>query len=561
MLFRGVLRDKIWHDLFGSGNTGRTMQAVLSIAVGAFAVGAIWGGFEFIQLDINQAWQAVNPASIIINSSPEARQDMLDTLDRLPAATEVEGEQRKSISWRRSGDAQWQVGTLVARDYKNKPYDDLTYFKIDLTEGAWPNSTMVTAERGYGFAAGEQILIRFVDARAETQRQTYPVVGIVYSADALPANAGGTPVFYTTQRQFGRMFSLAQRYTGILSGVPVYSKEAAERAAAALEAELNDQGYEAVPGTQDNTFTIDPNRHPLQDSINGMGTVLSIMAVTSLILGLFLVYNTITAIVSQQVSQIGVLKAIGASNRQILALFFAVVIIYGLMALVLAIPLGILAAYGLRVFSITFLGITPGAFGVSTTAVLLQIFICLLSPLLVATIPIFKGAGITVREAISNYGLGGGGGWLDRQLAKIGFLSQTISMAVSNTFRNKLRVVMVELTLIGAGTMFMAVLGTRASLNFTFGDLFFKIYTSDVLLQFEVPQRFEKVTDVGLSHPAAEQVEVWNSTTARIRPVSQPERSVQDASIVLNGLPIPTEMYNPEMRPAAFCSLTMSLPW
>ena len=42
--------------------------------------------------------------------------------------------------------------------------------------------------------------------------------------------------------------------------------------------------------------------------------LLGVMAMLALFLGLFLVYNTINAIITQQTDQIGVMKAIGASS-------------------------------------------------------------------------------------------------------------------------------------------------------------------------------------------------------------------------------------------------------
>ena len=67
------------------------------------------------------------------------------------------------------------------------------------------------------------------------------------------------------------------------------------------------------------------------------------MAILSLALGLFLVINTVNAIVAQQVPQIGVLKAIGGTTRQMMVLYLSGVLIYGVIALVLAVPLAALA--------------------------------------------------------------------------------------------------------------------------------------------------------------------------------------------------------------------------
>ena len=41
----GVIRHKIWYDLWE--NKGRTWRVVAIIAIGAFAIGAILGGFLF----------------------------------------------------------------------------------------------------------------------------------------------------------------------------------------------------------------------------------------------------------------------------------------------------------------------------------------------------------------------------------------------------------------------------------------------------------------------------------------------------------------------------------
>ncbi|MBE7549908.1 MAG: hypothetical protein HS126_02370 [Anaerolineales bacterium] len=66
------------------------------------------------------------------------------------------------------------------------------------------------------------------------------------------------------------------------------------------------------------------------------------MAATTLILGLFLVYNTINAVIVQQVNQIGIMKAVGARFSRILFLYLSMVMVYAVLALLAAIPLGAL---------------------------------------------------------------------------------------------------------------------------------------------------------------------------------------------------------------------------
>ena len=80
----------------------------------------------------------------------------------------------------------------------------------------------------------------------------------------------------------------------------------------------------------------DPNEHFFQDFLDGIFFLLGVMGSLALILGLLLVYNTINAVISQQVDQIGIMKAIGAKTGQILGIYLAAILVYGFLALLIA---------------------------------------------------------------------------------------------------------------------------------------------------------------------------------------------------------------------------------
>ena len=542
MLF-GVLRKKIWSDLFGSGNLARTIQAVLSIAIGALAVGAILGALELIRADVSQQWQAANPPSIRMEADPEVNEELLTSLGKIAGVDEMEGTLTKAISWRRTPDVPWEPAILKAR----ADYDEMIYFLLQLEEGEWPQGDVMAVGRGFDLGAGEQVYIE-VDDKA----RVIDIVGTIYAVDAPSPVFAGTPIFYTTRKRFDELTGI-EDFKEIMGGVEgEYGESKAKMAAAEIEDRLEKENHEVSPsvggGPDDSEKTVNPNEHNSQSTLDAIFFILLLMGVVSLVLGLLLVFNTITAIVSQQIPQIGVLKAIGASRLQILLIYYLVVLVYGFLALFIAIPVGAFAAHQIRIFMVAVFNMDVGPFMVTTNVILVQTGICLLSPLLIATIPIFDGAQITVREAISSYGLGGGGGLLDRFLAKLTFLSRMVSMAISNTFKNKLRVFMVQLTLVGAGVMFVAVLSSQSSIAFTFGDLLFVIYpNTDVILQLEKEQRISRVTDVSLAHPAVADIEMWNNSNATIRPAGQAE-SFNDPNVLITALPIPSKVYNPQLR-------------
>ena len=151
--------------------------------------------------------------------------------------------------------------------------------------------------------------------------------------------------------------------------------------------------------------------------------LLTALGLLTLVLSGFLVVNTISALLAQQVRQIGVMKAVGARSRQIAGMYLVMVLVLGLLALAVAVPLSHSGRSGHRRgslpgmvnFDIRSLQTPLWVFGVQATAALLV-------PLLAAIFPVRGGTRITVREAITSYGLGAGQfgrGVIDRTLSSI----------------------------------------------------------------------------------------------------------------------------------------------
>ena len=312
-----------------------------------------------------------------------------------------------------------------------------------------------------------------------------------------------------------------------------------------IEDQLERQGFTPSAPSERGATTTSPDEHFLQDTLDGVFLILIIMGVASLLLGLLLVYNTISAVISQQVAQIGVLKAIGASRKQILIVYFTIVFIYGVLAMVLSIAFGALAAHGLRLLLTGLFGIETGRLTLSLTAVSIQILVSLIAPIVVAIDPILKGSGITVREAISSYGLSGGGGWLDTFLAKLTFISRIVAMAISNTFRNKLRVTLVLVALVGAGMMFIGVLSVQNSINRTFTEVYLDIFQADINFDLPELERVDEITALTLGYGEVDAVEMHFNTRATVSVPHNP--AVGDESTAVNGLPFPSAVYQPEV--------------
>jgi putative ABC transport system permease protein len=535
----GVVRHKIWHDLWE--NKGRTLRVVLIIAIGAFAVGVVIGGEEFISKDLTRTWQASAPATIGLEVNPAVDNEMIQSLENLREIETVIGWSQATVRWRRTADDAWEPTQLYALN----DYEEQEIRKILLDEGNWPVRKLMGVQRGRGVELGEQLYLEI-----DGQEYRIEMNGLLYNAAVPPPIMSPEPIFYTTRERFAQLTGESD-YSLILATIPDYSPARVEAAADLIQDRLEKQGIEVkpalpVPGGF-RARTGHPDQYIAQDVVDGISLILSVMAVLSLILGLLLVYNTINAMIVQQVEQIGIMKAVGASFGRVLLIYLITVAIYATLALLIAVPLGALGAHGLRLFMIKRFGMIAGPFEISSSAVIAQAIVSLFSPLLAAIVPIFSGVRVTVREAISTYGLEGVAGLLDRVLVKIQFIPRMAALTISNTFRNKTRVLLTQISLVGAGAIFMMVMNTQASLVHTFSHVIFSIFEANVMLDLEREERISEIEALTLTQPEVKAVEVWGTARGKVRPMDQPE-SYEDNPVQVRGLPLPSITYNAQMR-------------
>ena len=85
-----------------------------------------------------------------------------------------------------------------------------------------------------------------------------------------------------------------------------------------------------------------------------------------------------------------------------------------------------------------------------------------------------------MREAISTYGLSTKAGLIERLGARLRRISRLVLLTISNTFRNKGRVILMQIALVLSGLVFMMVISVRDSVIYTVKDVIFQILNADV---------------------------------------------------------------------------------
>ena len=536
-----VIWHKVWFDLWH--NKVRTLLAVLSIAVGVFAIGVVFSLADQMVAGMNQAHQAVYPSHANMSLTGFIDQDVAASLKKIPGIANVEPHNRIPVRYKLKPGGEWKDGLLVMRD----DYENQTYDLVQLKAGRWPTKDDIGIERQsskfFGLEIGDQVIFQIGNAE-----RTFPITGKIRHPFSQPPMFGGPAVFFVNKRGMERFGIPEGTYSSVMFRVEPYSAEYAKQVAAVVKDRLARQGVSVAM-----TIYMDPNEHWARFMLDGILIVLQVLAVVSLFMSAVLVLNTLTALITQQTNQIGILKAIGGGTRTIVLVYLTGVLAYGVMALTISLPLGVIAAFYVNRGFLSLLNIDYDVMTVSNSTLVLQVIAAIVIPLLAALLPTLSGAALTVRHAMSTYGLGGdfGSNWLDRAIERIGqrLLPAHYAIALGNLFRRKARLLLTQLALIVAGVMFLIIMSLSSSVTLTLDhELARRAY--DTTIQFLDYQRIDRAVETALTMDGVEKAEVWFVQPATIvkgnHLVTETGKQAGQG-VQLTGLPIGSGTYIPLM--------------
>jgi len=506
----GFLRPR-WRKVLAdlSDNKMRTLMVVASIAVGAFAVGTITTAYAILSEDINASFASAHPANIEIVTDP-FEEEFIRSVEKVPGVADAEG--RHILGVRASLDGEtWQSLDLVAYEDFEKPNINLL---APLEGASIPDSRQLLIGRDRfketGFQVGDVLQIQLPD---DTIR-TMPVVGIVRDQTTGVGDFMAPPLGYIafdTLEWLGRG-SYYNRLQVTVSG-DSNDEEVITGVSDAVKDKIEKNGLQVYQ-----TRTNKTNEHPMASTVLAVIGVLGALGLLIMLLSSSLIVNTLNALLSQHLRQIGVMKLVGARSLQILGMYLILILSYGIIALIIAVPLGVLAGNGLANFLADFLKAKVQEFRVVPVAILLQVLIALIVPLVAGFVPVNSGSKTTVRRAISNNGPGqqaAGSRRLDRLGNWFSWLSRPVLLSIRNTFRRQGRLALTLFTLTIGGAIFIAVFNVRASME-QFMDQLGQHFRADITLNFAQPYRFSRVEQAVYQVPGVEHIEGWAAANADI---------------------------------------------
>jgi len=476
---------KIIADLWG--HIPRFILVTLSLAVGMFAVGMIAGGYITTLENMEEGYQAVNPANIRLTTSG-FDENLVERVRRLDGVANAQGE-KLIFAQMRTGEGEWR--NLILQVFpENKQIVD----SVTLLEGRWPDEeeVMLSVHRDEGLSVGEDLQIQLMTG----EEREFPITGIVRDQTI---GVAGTSYFVAPAQgyvTFETQSSLQESldYESLLVTVePGMSSARLDEVADEIRGiiEQSGRGIDSISTQEDPV-------HPNSGYVSAAVGLLALLGFLSVFLSGFLVFNSMSALLTQQIKYIGIMKAIGAQRNAVIRMYMVFIFVFGLVALLIAIPSAAWAAAELGSFLALRLNYLPGEMTLVPLAVILQVAIALIVPQVTGIVPILKASRVSVHDAVRTTGIESGDfgkGWIDRQLEKIKSLKRPLLISLRNTFRRKGRLLLTLVTLSLGGAVFIATFNVRASLD-SYIEKVSEYILADVTIDFTRPYRINEIEDV-----------------------------------------------------------------
>ena len=264
-------------------------------------------------------------------------ESLVATVSAVPGVAVAEGNVTGYAQYVTPAGAAVSTGGAPTLGVSFDPNDNLSALR--LTQGSAPTTSHdVVMDAGtankYHFHVGEQVRVLLAGPP-----QTFTISGIAQFGTANNL-AGATLAAFTlptAQKLFGDV--------GQLDAINIRVAQGADKAT--VERDIADAlpaGVQVVTGQT----VVNEQASAVSKALSFFSVALLVFAFISLFVGAFTIFNTFTITVGQRTRELALLRIVGASRRQVFWAVLGEAVIVGLLASLIGLGLGVLAAVGLE---------------------------------------------------------------------------------------------------------------------------------------------------------------------------------------------------------------------
>jgi putative ABC transport system permease protein len=504
---------KVWRDL--QLHPARTALVVLAMVVGLAGAGSVLDTWTLMRQVTREEYRASRPASATL------RVDALDAalvaeVRAQPAVAAVQARRTLNGSIRRSGETVTRALVLFALD----DFAGNRIGKIVSESGGWPppDGALVLERSSLefsGIAEGDSVAVRV----GEEREMVLPVTGVSRDVGLPPGWMEHIVYAFATPATLARL-----GVPSTFNELQLVVRDTTLDQAGVREVAYGVKRYlESRGRVVTNVDVPVPGQHQHAAQIDSLLFTQGAFGVLALVLSGVLVVNLIAAMLAGQIREIGVMKAMGASSAQLSGMYYLMALLLGIVASAIAIPLATYIGRAYADFTAELLNFSTTGFSIPPIAYVLQLAVGLVFPLLAASIPVRRGARISVAAALRDVGISAPGVGdretlfmrITARLSEQGGASRPLVFSVRNAFRRKQRMMLTLLTLAFGGAVFMGAGNLKAAVGGAM-DLAFGSQRFDMVLRLARPVSIDSVEGALRSVGGIESAEVWGAARAAV---------------------------------------------
>jgi putative ABC transport system permease protein len=462
------MRVKLWRDIRASRS--RFVLMVVAVAVSLTVFGGVLFAWAAVGRETSGAYLGTEPASATIVLEQGVSVDQMETLAAEVRARPEVVEATGRTQFNSDVEVDGITGDIPLQVFVAAPDDPLTMARFYVDNGVWP------AEEGEIYLGGDSRALLDV-AVGDTVTVTPPsgerirlrVADTVYDPSLSPSPQEQTARGYLSTTSLAPSSGALLDQLKVQVSNPGETLPSDDRGLIVEVAGDIGQWLQSEHGLTVAEIQVpEPYTHPHQFQADSL--LLSLLAggAAALILSAVLVANMLNTLFTQQIPQIGIMKAVGARSAPIGRFYSSMTLLVAVAATVLALgPAVLIGRVGLQRF-LEFLGIQPVSVAPPWWTYVLVLAVGMGLPTLMALIPLAKTARTTVRAAIDHRGMGSkpsaATGILAR-LTRLGRLDRGLLLALRNTFRRPARFWLSVGLLASGGVVFVAGMSVGASVE------------------------------------------------------------------------------------------------
>ncbi|RRB04930.1 ABC transporter permease [Larkinella rosea] len=538
---------KILRDL--TSDYLKNAMLVLAMALGLFGVGCALGAYAVLNREVARNYQETRPASATIEMEGGISRELVDRVKTLPGITDA--DRRATLLARMKVHDKWYPILLFV-------IDDFTRLRISkftpLSGSRQPlPGTMLVERTALGVmdaTEGADILIKTTNGQA----QSVQIAGTVHDPSLAPAwqeQAGYGYITLETLRWLGETQAFDQ--------LKIQVADSRSRASITAQAKTVATWLE-LNGYRIHEIQVPPpNQHPHQSQMQAVMEIMVVFSYLLLILGAILVATSVATLMVKQVRQIGVMKTVGATSRQIAGLYLVMTVVLCGVAFLFSIPLSRYAAWVLSAKTAELLNVVLMDQTIPAWVVLLQLGTGLVIPLLLVSFPVIRASRRSVKTALDHYGVSGSNsGFSSGQMGRMRFGNELLTLSLRNAFRQRARLILSLVLLTAGGAMFMTALNVSEAWFENLSQMYSqRLY--DVEIRLNEPLLTNPLIAKLKSVAGVNRIETGSSMAISLDKagpyaISSTYPDKGHGSFTMQALPIPTRVFRPKVAAGRWLS-------